>query len=208
MQKNYKVIIVGYGGHSHVVIESLLDLGIELYGYLDKIEKKNNPFGLTFLGDENNFLDQKKSHNYNYIITVGDNKIRNKISKKFLSKKINLINIIDPSALLSKNISIGNGNFISKNVVINYGVKLKNYIIINSSSIIEHHSTINSGVHIGPGAIILGNVTVGRGSLIGANCTIKEGVKIGKNVIIGAGSVIIKDIEDGKKVVGNPSREI
>ena len=55
-------IIVGCRRSLHVVIESLLDLGIELLNsYLDKIEKKNNPFGLAFLGDENNFLDQKKS---------------------------------------------------------------------------------------------------------------------------------------------------
>jgi serine acetyltransferase len=33
-------------------------------------------------------------------------------------------------------------------------------------------------------------------------------VKIGRNVIIGAGSVILKDIGDNKKIVGNPGKEI
>ena len=49
---------------------------------------------------------------------------------------------------------------------------------------------------------------VGEGTFIGANSVIKQGVTIGKNVVIGAGSVIIKDIEDNKKVVGNPQRFI
>ena len=40
------------------------------------------------------------------------------------------------------------------------------------------------------------------------NSVIKEGIKIGSNVIIGAGSVVIRDINDNSKVVGNPAKEI
>jgi acetyltransferase-like isoleucine patch superfamily enzyme len=43
---------------------------------------------------------------------------------------------------------------------------------------------------------------------VGANTVIKQGVKIGRNVIIGAGSVILKDIADNKKIVGNPGKEV
>ena len=41
---------------------------------------------------------------------------------------------------------------------------------------------------------------------MGANAVIKQGIVVGKDVIIGAGTVVISNIADGKKVVGNPSR--
>ena len=41
---------------------------------------------------------------------------------------------------------------------------------------------------------------------VGANAVIKQGVVIGKDVVIGAGTVVINDVENGKKIVGNPSR--
>ena len=206
MQKKYKVILLGYGGHSTVVIETLIDLGFEIYGYLDKSEKTNNPFKISYLGLENTFLSKKIAKNYNYFITVGSNKIRNKLSKIFISKKIELINIIHPSSEISNHINIGNGVFISKNVTINYGVTIQNNVIINSSSIIEHHSKIADCVHIGPGAVVLGNVKIGKNSFVGANSTIKEGIEIGENVIIGAGSVVIDNIDNNSVYVGNPAK--
>jgi acetyltransferase EpsM len=55
---------------------------------------------------------------------------------------------------------------------------------------------------------LAGNVKVGSGSFIGANSFIKQGVEIGKNVIVGAGTIVLNDISDGNKIVGNPHRFI
>jgi acetyltransferase-like isoleucine patch superfamily enzyme len=49
---------------------------------------------------------------------------------------------------------------------------------------------------------------VGENSFVGAKSVIRENITIGKNVIIGAGSVVVKDIPDNVKVVGNPARFI
>ncbi len=43
---------------------------------------------------------------------------------------------------------------------------------------------------------------------IGANSIICPGVKIGKNSIIAAGSVVVKDVEPGTIVGGNPAKKI
>jgi acetyltransferase-like isoleucine patch superfamily enzyme len=37
---------------------------------------------------------------------------------------------------------------------------------------------------------------------------VKQGIRIGSNVIIGAGTIVIKDIGNEEKVVGNPQRNI
>jgi acetyltransferase-like isoleucine patch superfamily enzyme len=56
--------------------------------------------------------------------------------------------------------------------------------------------------------VLTGNVSVGYRTFIGANTVVKQGIRIGNDVVIGAGSVVISDVPDGKKIVGNPSREI
>jgi acetyltransferase-like isoleucine patch superfamily enzyme len=47
---------------------------------------------------------------------------------------------------------------------------------------------------------------VGDRTFIGANAVIKQGVVIGDDVIIGAGSVVINNVENNSKLVGNPGR--
>ena len=49
---------------------------------------------------------------------------------------------------------------------------------------------------------------VRRGASIGANATIICGVTIGEGARVGAGAVVTRDVEKGKKVAGNPAREI
>ena len=49
---------------------------------------------------------------------------------------------------------------------------------------------------------ICDNVFIGLGSIIYPN------VKIGKNCIVAAGSVVIKDVEEGSIVGGNPAKKI
>jgi acetyltransferase EpsM len=55
---------------------------------------------------------------------------------------------------------------------------------------------------------LAGNVKVGERTFIGSNSVIKQGIHIGKDVIIGAGAVVLNNIPDGTKVVGNPNRFI
>lgn len=63
-------------------------------------------------------------------------------------------------------------------------------------------------VHIAPGVVLAGTVEVDNFSFIGANSVVKQGVKIGEKVIVGAGSVILRDIPDGKIIIGNPGKEL
>lgn len=202
-----KLKIIGYSGHANSVLSTIKSLGYEITGYYENVENKNNPYNIPFLGNdqeinENHKIDDK------YFVCIGDNFIRSKLSRNLYSKKYDLINIIDLSASVSGNISLGYGNFIGSNSSINSGAILKNNIIVNTSAVIEHDSLIMDGVHIAPNATILGNVYVGENTFIGANSVIKQGVKIGENVTIGAGSVVLKDIPDCQVWAGNPAKKI
>jgi serine O-acetyltransferase len=78
-------------------------------------------------------------------------------------------------------------------------IVLNNTVIIGDNCNISHSVTIGSNYD--SAAIIGDNV------YIGPNVCIIENVQIGNNVTIGAGSVVVKNIDDGYTVAGNPAKK-
>ncbi len=203
-----EVVLVGYSGHGYVVAEAAIHSGLNLKHYAEINEIKKNPYKLKYIGFEKDSFFKGWGKKYNFVLGIGNNNIRLETFNLIKSKRLKVLNVFHKSASISKEIKIGQGNFIARNVSINPLVEIKDCCIINTGSIIEHDCKIEMGVHIAPGVVLAGNVTVKKNSFIGANSVVKEGVTIGENVIIGAGSVVLKDIENNKKVAGNPLREI
>ncbi|MNQ98129.1 UDP-N-acetylbacillosamine N-acetyltransferase [compost metagenome] len=203
-----EVILVGYSGHAYVVADAILGIGLNIVGYSDKEETNSNPYNLTYLGFERDIDFIGWSKEIPFVLGIGDNKLRQKISNLIQENGKEVQTIIDKTAVVSENVSIGAGSFINRNVTVNSLVKIGKNVILNTGCIIEHECILQNSVHIAPGAVLAGNVTIGERSFVGANSVVKQGVNIGKDVVIGAGSVIIADIPDGKKVVGNPGRII
>ncbi|MGY5850482.1 acetyltransferase [Salegentibacter sp. F14] len=205
---NNKIILSGYSGHGLVVADAIIETGMLLIGYTDLEKKESNPFGLKYLGTENNLSDSYWKEQHRFIVGIGDNALRSKLASMICMKGGRLTSVCHPSACISKTATIGEGTFISANANINSLVIINQNCIINTGAIVEHECRISDNVHIAPGAVLAGNVKVGENSFIGANSVIKQGIKIGQNVIVGAGSVVINDIPDNKKIVGNPGKEI
>ena len=201
-------ILIGYSGHAFVVAETALENEIFIIGYSEKREVRLNPFNLKYLGCENvdDFIGWKKD--CSFILGIGDNYLRHNIAKIIANKNKKIKTVIHSSASISPSSVIGSGTFINRNVSVNAQAIIGKNVILNTGCIIEHECVLEDAVHIAPGAVLLGNIHIGERSFIGANSVIKQGIIIGKDVIIGAGAVIIKDVQDGKKLVGNPSREI
>jgi len=203
-----EIIIIGYSGHAFVVIDTLQQNKHEVIGYLDQAEKSFNPFCLEYMGSEDDQGTIKRLKGHQFIVTIGNNRIRANVFGKMIGRGLIPINAIHPRANIGANLNIGTGNMIMAAAIINSFSKIGNAVIINSGAIIEHECMIEDYAHIAPGAVLAGNVKVGHHSFIGANAVIKEGVTIGNKVIIGAGSVVIRDLADGVKVAGNPAKNI
>jgi sugar O-acyltransferase (sialic acid O-acetyltransferase NeuD family) len=200
------VAIVGYSGHSFVIIDILLSAGRLVTAYCDSEEKEFNPYHLNYLGKESEVILQLKK--YDFFACVGHNAIREKIHTNLSRYLGNPINAIHPSAVISASVKIGDGVMIAANATLNPLVEIGRGVICNTSTSIDHECIIGDFSHIAPGAVLCGNVTVGRSSFIGANSVIRQGIHIGNNVTIGAGTVVVKDIPDGATVVGNPAKNL
>ncbi len=207
MPDKNSIAIVGYSGHSFVVLDAAKEMGLNVTYYCERNQVSFNPFEINYLGDE-----ASESFNWNavdgFILGIGDNKIRQKVAGLILSKNKAILNVIHPSSVLSNYATFGMGNFIAANVSVNALAKIAENCILNTGCIVEHECVIESGVHIAPGTVLAGNVAVGKNSFIGANSVVKQGVKIGSGVIVGAGSVVIKDIPDNEIWAGNPAKKL
>ena len=204
-----KIIIIGSGGHSRVVIDTIENIGFNIFGIIDINYKsqKEKIFNYKIIGDIT-IVESLNPKNYDIVLAIGDNNKREEYFSKLLYKGFTIPTIIHPTAILSKKVIIGNGVFINSGAIINAGVEIADNTIINTGSIIEHEVKIKENCHICPGVKIGGRVSIGKNTFIGIVSSIKDYIQIGDNVKVGAGSVIINNIKKGLTVVGVPGKEI
>jgi len=208
MKKNKEIVLFGYSGHAFVAAEVILKAGYTLMGYLDKQEQELNPYGLKYLGFEEDVALMNSLYNYDFFPSIGNNNIRRKVFETFIVQGFEFITAIHPKANIASMVMIGQGSLVCQGANINPLVAIGKGVIINTGAIIEHECIIDNFAHIAPGAVLAGKVKVGKGSFIGANAVIKQGVVIGDYVTIGAGTVVLRNIASNSMVVGNPAKPI
>ena len=58
--RNILFSIVGYSGHSFVVLDSAFKSKLDCKGYYDRNKKEMNPFDIDYLGSENNIVTEER----------------------------------------------------------------------------------------------------------------------------------------------------
>lgn len=208
-----KVIIIGAGEQARVVLSILhYSRDIILAGLIDAYD---NPSiwgmeikGLKVLGGIELLPELYKQGITGAIVALGDNKKRGELAMKAKGIGFNLINAIHPSAVIAREVSLGQGLVISPNITINTDAEIMDNAIINTGAIIEHDCQIGENSHIAPGAHLAGGVKVGKNAFVGIGSTIIDDRIIGENSIIGAGAVVINDVPANVTVVGVPAKII
>lgn len=106
---------------------------------------------------------------------------------------------------IGDNVHIGDNCSISKgtidDTVIKNGVKLNKQVIVAHNVVINEHTVVTSPT------FICGSVKIGKGCHIAAT-TIRNQCTIGDHATLGLGSVVVKDVEAGQVVVGNPAKPL
>ena len=209
-EKTKKIIIVGCGGHSRVLIALLRVLEYEIVGLLgrESADITQDISGVKVVGlmeEINKFIDKGDS---SFALAIGDNTERASLYDNLISKGAAVPALIHPLSKIEKTAKIENGAQICIGAIICSEAQIKQNTIINSGAIIDHECIIGEHSHIAPGAKIAGRVQVGEFSFVGVGASVKDKVRIGSNALIGAGSVVINDVEGFSTVAGVPAKLI
>ncbi|WP_289054506.1 acetyltransferase [Carboxylicivirga marina] len=197
---NKQFLLYGGSGHAKVIAECIEANGDDVIGIFDDNKEMNSFKKIPVFGPY-----QKVLHKHPVIISIGDNRTREALSKEVDDA---FGTVIHPSAHISPSADIGEGSVIMCSSIIQVDSQLGKHVIVNSGASIDHECVIDDYVHICPQTTLCGNVSIGKGAMVGAGTIVIPGIKIGKWAIIGAGSVIIRDVPDYAVVVGNPGRII
>lgn len=200
-----KIILLGCGGHAKSVVDVIeADGRFEIAGFVDNAYQEEFEYhGYKILGCDN---DLQKLYElgirYAYVGVgfLGQGRVRNKLYVHLKKIGYKLPVIADPSAVLAKDVKLGEGVFIGKQAVVNANTEIGKMAIINTAAVIEHDCIIGEFTHVAVASIVCGMVHIGVNSFIGANATIIQGISIGDGSIVGAGSVVVKNIEENMKI--------
>lgn len=199
------IILLGIGGHAHSVIDSIESDGkYSVYGFIDIKDREGERYREhKVIGTDDLLESYFKKGIKNAFVTVGylgKGDIRNRLYLQLKKIGFNIPIIVDRTAVIAKDVILGEGTFIGKKAVVNSAAEIGKMCIINTGTIIEHDCKVGDFSHISVGSVLCGNVRIGEKSFIGANATVIQGKTIGNKCIIGAGITVRKNIEDNYMV--------
>jgi acetyltransferase-like isoleucine patch superfamily enzyme len=189
-----KLAIFGYGGHAR-----------EVASYIDDC--------ITFFVDDQYAIGPLKPLSifdpteYKIIVAIGNSVGRNKIISHF-PKETKFITYIHPTALIGKDVEIGEGSYIGPYSILTTNIKIGKHAIINRGNQIGHDCVIGDYFSAMPGAIVSGDVNIGNKVYIGTNASIIQKKFICSDVIIGAGATVTKNINISGTYTGVPAKKI
>ena len=212
-----RIIILGAGGNSRDMIDTLLDINdaangpvYEPVGYLDDDPAKlgSQLGGFPVLGP----LSAAASYPDCYFI----NSIN---GTRLMSRKAGIIaaaggplgrfeTIVHPTASVSRMAHLGRGTVIFQHVSICSNVRVGNHVAVLPNTVIAHDCVIGDHCYLTPSVSLAGYVEIGAAAYLGNNCSVMCRVKIGPRAIVGMGSVVLEDVPEGWTVAGAPARRI
>lgn len=201
---NKEAIIIGCGGHAHVIGAALSALNITIHGYLDPSFNKNKVESIKhgFLIGTPDDLSQLDNAKYDVYVAIGDNQKRRQMIKKVMAIGFGMPYLIHPKCTLEKDCEVGVATTICLGATLATEVQLGKGVIVNTASSIDHESMIGDYTHIAPSVTVAGRVRIGEGVFVGIGACIAQSIAIGDGAVIGAGAIVLKNVPENTKVLG------
>ena len=139
-----KLLIIGAGGHGHVVAEIA-----HICGYICSFLDDNSPDAIGKIA----YIGQYLSDFDFFFVAIGNNGKRQEVTKKLEKLKCPIPIIIHPTAYVSPTAKIGEGTVIAPGAIVNTHSCIGKGCIISAGALIDHDARIEDFVHINVGAV-------------------------------------------------------
>lgn len=200
-----KIVIIGASGHGKVIADIAKLNGYTEIVFLDDDLSRKKCGEYSVVGKSS---DAPNYPTYDFIIGIGNAKIRQLIQQKLESMQLRLAVLIHPAAIVAEDVKVSAGTVVMAGSVINPGTVIGKGCIINTCSSVDHDCQISDYVHISVGAHIAGTVYIGERTWIGAGGIVSNNISICGDCMVGAGAVIVRNIEESGTYVGVPAKKV
>ena len=195
------LLIGGAGGAGRLALEIIAKSpGQKAVGILDNNPASHGLFieGVPVLGDTRRLPELQAEKTFDGVVLLFSDDVqeRREQFESLVKAGIPFANIIDPTAQVRAEASIGRGNVILANCFIGLGVTLGDNNFFANGTTIEHHSTIGSHNAFGPRTTTSGRVQVGDCVKFGMFVAVEPYLKIGSHCTIASGSIITSSVPD------------
>jgi sugar O-acyltransferase (sialic acid O-acetyltransferase NeuD family) len=201
-----RVLILGGGNVAALVIDilnrlphqkpvAILDDNPDIHG--------THVLGVPVLGtfeEIQNLFDQKLFDAA--ALAVGLLPARQNIFLELTKKGIPFTNIIDPSAIIGVNASMGTGNIIMAFCRLGPDLLIGDNNFLSAYVNIEHHNQMGSHCTFGPNVMMSGGVQIGNSVRFGTGIAIEPRLTIGDNATIASGVTLTTSVPANTLVKG------
>jgi sugar O-acyltransferase (sialic acid O-acetyltransferase NeuD family) len=209
-----KLIIIGAGGFGREVLDIVDACNAEkrTYDVLGFIVQREYGTPGTMVHEKPILGDFDWIENYrgklHAVCAVGDPHHRARLVRLGSRQGVVWPDIIHPSAILTRWVTLGEGVIIGANSVFTNQITIGNHVHVNLACTVGHNVFLHDFVTLAPGVHISGEVTIEEGCYIGSGVNTIEKLRIGEWSVIGAGSVVIRNVPPNVTVAGVPARII
>lgn len=204
--------IVGAGGCGREVLHIIKEIHQiqgprwNIKGFLDDTEDplkgKECDYGVV-----GTIKDYQPKENEVLVMAIASPQAKQKLVPMLLERGAKFETIISPYADLGEHNHIGEGVVIYGGFSMSVNVSIGDYVTMLDSRLghdveIGNYSTVSGMCHL------LGHVKVGSGAFIGSNVVIAPNAIVEDEAYVGVGSVVLRKVKKGKRVFGNPAREM
>jgi len=200
-----RLFVLGAGGHGRVVADSAESM--EVFNEIIFLDDEPGEADVPVMGRCSDLASLARSEDA-CIVAFGDNRSRLKALKQIGGLGIEIAVVIDASATVGRDCTIGPGSVVLPQAAVNNGSILDLGCIVNTGSTVDHDCRLGECVHVSPGAHLGGDVTAGECTWFGIGSCVRNGVEISRDVVVGAGAVVVSNIPEGITVVGVPARKL
>lgn len=204
-----KLLIIGAGSVGKFIAYNIENFtqSFEIIGFLDDDVSKHDKLiaGYSVLGSVEK-LNQFSDKNIAIVWGIAFPNVKRKLFEEYQHLKFDFPSFISKNAWISKQVTIGNGAIIYPGVSINYETIVDDFVVMNMNCAIGHNCSIGKFSSFSPGVNLGGNTTIGNFVEMGIGSATIQGISIADNAKIGGQAMVIKNISEGKTVVGIPAK--
>ncbi len=207
-----RLLIVGAGGFGRETLQWALDINEykhrwDDFGFLDvdKEALKGYNVQTCVMGDESSYDIGEEDE---FVCAIGDGKLRRQITDALEQKGAHFVSLVHPSAVVSRSAIIEEGVVICPFVTVSADTTIGKGSQINLAASIGHDVVIGEYNTICPNSGIMGMCTLEENVFIGTGVQIAPSSHIGKNAYVCMGSIVVGNVEEGTRMIGNPARPL